>query len=235
MLMTLCLGVFPASTAFACHQGKPHGKHTCDGGGGGGETPVLGTPTMASFMGPDGVDETNARLCIPAELTTTAGQYTCDLTEPVRVSSAGMSLLARKRDRDFCKALELYSQKDGISNVDSATPMTPDVYQFGWTDPCADGVCQIVVNMSFSGAAISAATGGQSDAVDIQVSGTMSGDLGDNPFNSSQELAMGLISAQFWQTGTTTIAAVCEYFPQSVQIGLGKYVTFASEPLPPPP
>jgi hypothetical protein len=162
-----------------------------------------------SFIGPDVLDEDNPRLCTPIQLTVGAGRFDCPVVEPVRVSTGAMNLQTSKRNIALCRSLEQYSQINGVSNVEAATPIKPDFYQFGWTDSCADGACQIVVDISFSGAAISTATGGLSDAVDIRVSGTLSGDLG----------GMSQVSMQFRKPGSTAIAGVCDWYPQSVDIG----------------
>ncbi len=233
VLMVLCLGVFMAPPVFACHQGKAHGPNTCGGGGGGG--PVSGGPTMASFIGPHILDESVARECDPGDLTADAGQFSCSLNEPVQISTFGMTLRASNRHATLCKSLNFFSQNPFISDVNSAPPMTPGVYNYGWTDACTDGACQIVVQLSFSGAAISAATGGKSDAVDLRVSGTLSGTLNGNPFSTPQELAMSHISMQFRKPGSTTIAAVCDWYPQSVEIGIGQHMVFTSEALPASP
>ena len=191
---------------------------------------------MASFIGPAVLDEDGARACEPlGELTAGAGRFNCDVDTPVRASTAGMTLQSRKRDIAFCRSLEHFSQTQG-SHVDAAPERWPDVYQYGWTDDCTDGACQIVVDLSFSGAAILEATGGKSDAVDVRVSGTLSGDeLAGNPFSGVQGLAMSLVSLQFRKPGETAIAAVCDWYPQSVDIG-GPYqhVVFTSQELPPP-
>lgn len=237
LLLALCLGVLPTSTAFACHNGKPHGPHSCGGGGGGGnETPVLGTQTLVSFIGPDYLDESSARLCTPADLTVGAGRFNCELTSPVRVSAAGMTLVTKKPNIEFCNSLVHYSTSIGVSHVGDAKPLQPNFYQYGWTDSCTDGACQIVVDLSFSGPDISTATGGKSDAVDLKVTGTLSGgSLGENPFSAAKELAMSHINMQFRKPGSTSVAAVCDWYPISVDInGPHPRMVFRSEALPPP-
>lgn len=241
VLLTLCLGVFMADPAFACHSGKPHGKSTgCDGGGGGGGAgPIPGGPTMAAFIGPDVLDEDEARLCSPiGDLTEGAGRFDCSLTEGVRITTAAMNLQARKSQISLCKSLQHFSANSGVSHVDAAPPMTPDVYQYGWVDSCGDGACQIVVDLSFSGEDVLAATGGRADAVDLRVSGTLSGDaLGGNPFQSHEnirQLAMSQVNMQFRKPGSTTVAAVCDWYPGSTEVGHSQSVVFTSLALPPP-
>lgn len=235
VLMILCLGVFMAPPAFACHKGKPHGPHVCDGGDDGGgedEGPVVGGPTLVSFMGPDVLDEDTARECTPLELTSAAGRFDCSVAQPVRATTAGMNLQARKRDINLCRSLEHFSRIQGVSNVDDANPIMPDLYQYGWTDSCSDGACQIVVDLSFSGPAISAVTGGKSDAIDLRVTGTLSGPPDGNPFSGTQELAMSQMSMQFRKPGSNAIAAVCDWYPQSVEIGVSEHVVFTSFAMP---
>jgi hypothetical protein len=233
LLMVLCLGVFLPSTASACHNGKPHGPHTCGGGDPGGGS-VPGVPTMAQFMGPYILDEDVPRDCPPPgtpeanlpELTVDSGRIICSTTESLRISTAGMTLNSRKRDLNFCRALE---------NLTTVTPISPAAYQYGWTDNCTDGDCQVFVDLSFNGQRVLDATGGKSDAVDIRVTGTLSGaSIPGNPFSNAQELAMSQMNMQFRKPGDTAIAAVCDWFPQSVDIGGPfQHFVFTSEPVQP--
>jgi hypothetical protein len=234
--LLLLLGAFVAPNAMACHNGKPHGPHICDGGGGGGGGgtgggPVLGEPTVAGFVGPTGILDDSPENCAPAgELLTTGGTYNCS-TGGVHLSTSGMNLQARKRDVNFCSSLGTYGE---IANV---PVVVPDSYSYGWTDDCAvDGACRIVVNMNFSGAAISSATGGASDAVDIQVSGILESavgsPLGGNPFAASREFPVSHISMQWFKPGSTAIKSVCDWYPQSVEIGTAASVVFVTVPSP---
>jgi len=240
-LLTLCLGVFMATPAFACHSGKPHGKSTgCDGGGGGSGGAVTGGATYAAFIGPDVLDEGGARLCSPiGDLTEGAGRFDCNLIGGVRITTAAMNLQARKSQVSLCKSLQYFSAISGVSHVDAAPPMTPDVYQYGWVDSCGDGACQIVVDLSFSGENVLAATGGRADAVDLRVSGTLSaGSPLGNPFESHliiQQLAMSQVNMQFRKPGSTTVAAVCDWYPGSTTAGEPQSVVFTSLALPLPP
>jgi len=212
LLLIICLGVFTSPAVFACHNNKPHGKSgTC--GEDPGQGPVTGVNTLASFIGPDYLDESSARACGPVDagLTVANGRFDCSVAEPVRITTGQMTLVAKKPAVDLCSSLTYYSSGSG-HNVDGAPALTPDFYQYGWTDDCSDGGCQIVVDISLSGADILAATGGISDAVDLRISGTATGNV-SNPFNGSQELAMSSINMQFRNAGTTSVAAVCDWFP----------------------
>lgn len=238
LILILFFGAFMALPAFACHNGKDHGKHVCDDDGGGdgggddgGEGPVPGTANMASFIGPDVLYEVNPRLCLPLELTAETGRFNCEVSEPVRASTAGMNLQTRKRDIELCNSLRHFSTTTGLGHAEDANPLTPSIYQYGWTDPCTDNACQVVVDLSFSGPDISAVTGGKSDAVDLRISGTLSGSISENPFAGEQLLAMSQVSMQFRKPGSTAIAAVCDWYPQSVDGGSGS-VVFVSEALP---
>jgi hypothetical protein len=225
LLLVLCLGLFPASNLLACHTGKPHGPHTCGGGDPG---PVVGGPTLASFIGPNYLDDDAARACTPlGDMTTATGSLVCSTAESLRISTVGMNLNSRKRDAAFCRSLE---------NLTTVDPISPNAYQYGWTDDCSDGACQIVVDLSFSGQRVFAATGGKSDAVDIRVTGTLVGaSLPGNPFSSTQELAMSQMTMQFLKPGDTAIAAVCNWFPQiSVIDPAYEHFVFTSVPVSPP-
>lgn len=215
-LLILCLGVFTSSSVFACHKGKAHGPNTC--GGDGGEGPVVGFPTVASFIGPDYLDESSARACSPVQtgLTVANGRFNCSIAESVRITTAAMTLVAKKPAIGLCSSLTHYSPSTG-NNVLDAKSLKPDFYQYGWNDDCSDGSCQIVVEISLSGADILAATGGNSDAVDLRISGTATGDV-SNPFLGSQELAMSSINMQFRKPGSTSVAAVCDWFPTLSQM-----------------
>lgn len=245
IFLLILLGAFVAPNAMACHKGKPHGPHTCPGDGGGDDGgsggPVLGEPTVAGFIGPTGIQDDSARDCAPAgELLTTGGTYSCSTgagAGGVHFSTFAMTLQSRKKDIDLCSSLGT------AGPIDQIPAILPDSYSYGWTDNCAeDGACRIVINMSFSGDKISSATGGVSDAVDVQVSGTLQGDdLGGNPFDEWRELPISQISMQWFKAGSTAVKAACDWYPQSAEIPENPevpgapYVVFATEAVPPPP
>jgi len=152
------------------------------------------------------------------------GRFNCSVAEPVRITTAQMTLVSKKPAVGLCSSLTYYNSGSG-TNVEGAPALKPDFYQYGWNDDCSDGSCQIVVDISLSGAEVLAATGGSSDAVDLRISGTATGNV-SNPFNGSQVLTMTSINMQFRKPGSTSVAAVCDWFPTLSQM------VFTSEPNP---
>ncbi len=226
--LLILLGAFVAPNALACHRGKAHGPHTCDGDGGSGG-PVVGGPTVAGFVGPSGIDDNSARDCEPAgELLTTGGTFGCttEAVDGVHLSTFAMHLQARKKDVALCGSF------GDTRSIDQVSALLPGSYSYGWTDNCAeDGACRIEINMSFSGAQISSATGGASDALNVQISGTLTGSLDGNPFAVARELPISQITMQWFKPGSTAVQAVCDWYPQSVEIGALNSVVFVTEAL----
>lgn len=212
LLIFLLLALFLAVPAYACHQGKPHGRD---------KTPCrnllegIESFNMAEFA--DDYVDTFGEILFRRQdsATVQAGDYTVfDDPGPIEIATDNLSRLAdSKSNAGMCGLMDTADPLDPIAKGPFVS--APDVFSYGWSDDCTDGSCAVEVSLSFSGPDVVALTGGKSDQMTLVMYGGIDGaeDVLE-PFLDSNKISISALVATYNRIGTARTLVTCQFAPQ---------------------
>lgn len=235
-VLIVLLALVVAPDAFACHRdGRPHGKDTtCPPSGGEGLPPAT-ADTVLQMLG--SVSDDAPRICTPSTpFDVGAGWYLCETGNAqspnnVTLNTGGMTLTAQKRFIDLCTSFSYFPTPPTYA----PPPTYPAAsYGYGWTQNCnnqnADSqfFCSVEVRFTFADTVgtpgwVTALTGGESDRVDVTVSGVLTGGAmpNSNPFSPlSRDVDMTQIVLDFKKPGSTNSLTECLWGKNGYPISL---------------
>jgi hypothetical protein len=214
----LVLLMFLAPEVWACHKGVPHGKETScvnpnpDPPPSAAETSFAIYGDIISEASPPG---SAGRPCIDDDIfTVERGDYRCPVSEypGLMIHTHFMSGVFAKKARPLCTSLKHQVLKPSQSG-----------FQYGWTDNCRDGACEVEVRLIFEGEQILEQTGGESDLLDVVMHAKIN-TMGDvepdsNPFYHFREVDILSVDFDYKLVGSTRSAATCTFYvPMASQV-----------------
>jgi len=211
VLLVICLSLFVASPAFA--QCKTHGRNKtpCS-------NPLEGVESYNEALFNDQYVAMDAPSVFHRDGASTlqSGDYTEQgVTGFVEIATDDLSRFAdSKRNLSLCSATD----RATVLDPDARGPLVaaPDTFSYGWSDDCSvDGLCQVLVNLSFSGQDVLDLTDGQSDQLFIVMQTTISSPVGQlEPFLTARKVSISSILASYNKAGTSRPLVSCTYAPQ---------------------
>lgn len=218
--LSLVLFLFVAPAAMACHKDDvPHGKvSTCDNPNP--DPPPTVVETYVAIHG-DLISEilppaSPGRPCAKADIfDADRGDYNCSVSAypGLMIDTIRMSGDGRPKALDLCH------------NLTHHVVLMPSEsgFQYGWTDNCRDGDCDVEVRIVFEGEQILETTGNKADVLDVVMHAkvdTLDDDpLDSNPFYHSRDIDITSVDLDFKLTGSKKSAAKCTFYvPMACEI-----------------
>lgn len=213
----LLLFLIATPGVFACHKGDPpipHGKSTYCGGTDPSQDPPP-TPTETVFALTGNILSEAAPPSSPGRpcsrgtnFSVVQGDYDCLVSQypGIMIDTTSMTGVFQKKAADICKSL---------THHDVLQPSVGG-FQYGWTDNCRDGVCNVEIRMIFEGPQILERTQGKSDLLDVIMYATVdtldSYQVDSNPFYESRQVDINSIDLDFRSTNSTRSVATCSFY-----------------------
>lgn len=202
---------------FACHKGNPpipHGKSTiCEPTDPSQDPPPSATETVFALTG-NIVSEaappsSPGRPCSQGtNFSVEQGDYNCLVSQypGIMIDTSSMTGVFQKKVADICMSL---------THHDVLQPSVGG-FQYGWTDNCRDGVCDVEIRIIFEGSQILDRTQGKSDLLDVVMHATVdtldSYQVDSNPFYESRQTDIDSIDLDFRSTTSTRSVATCRFY-----------------------